>query len=65
MCMRYAMVDVLRKPHAELAEVVRHHFKLRKSIVEDVCRGWVDNAKASKTAHQAELTTVLEELTKL
>lgn len=63
MTMRYAMVDILRKPPAELAEVVRHHFRMRKSTVEDVCSKWA--AKSHSGEYKTELATVMEELKKL
>lgn len=62
--MRYAMVDIMRKPPDELAEVVRQHFTMRKRILEDVCRQWT--AKATRTSeYQAEFANVQAELDKL
>jgi baculoviral IAP repeat-containing protein 6 len=63
---RYAMLEPLRRPRAEFAEVVRRHFRTRRGAILAECGAWVRQARggerASLESYVAQLTAELDKL---
>lgn len=58
---RYAMLEQLRKPRPEFAEVVRAHFSLRRAAILAECGDWARSGSLSARLMD-ELTTELNRL---
>ena len=46
--MRYAMLEQLRKPKPEFAEVIRRHFSVRRAAILAECASWVSEARGGE-----------------
>lgn len=64
---RWAMIDQLKNPPAEFADVIHAHFKLRGPYIRKQVQGWIDEAEGGGHAERLKsLRTQLEqELDKL
>ena len=60
---QWAMVDMLRNPPKGFEDVVRDHFRLKKTHILKVVEGWLAEAKTSDTpGHHDKLNTQVEAL---
>lgn len=62
--MRYAMMDMLKRPPPGLEEVVSNHFRLLRHRILATCQRWVRDA-SGKPQMQQRLDAALVELTAL
>ncbi|CAE7665198.1 unnamed protein product [Symbiodinium pilosum] len=52
-CIRWAMIEVLRRPSPEFAEAIKLHFKLRRSNIQETVAAWIEEADTA--LHRAKL----------
>jgi len=66
-CVRWAMVDMLKKPLPEFAELIKKHFELRRELIMQEIQAWQEEAlsSSSQRALAALTVTLTEELDKL
>ncbi|CAJ1379970.1 unnamed protein product [Effrenium voratum] len=57
-CVRWAMIDALKRPKKEFAEAIKAHFKLQADKIQATIRQWI----AEAPAHAATLQVLLAEL---
>eukprot|EP00930_Biecheleria_cincta_P083732 TRINITY_DN73243_c0_g1_i1.p1 TRINITY_DN73243_c0_g1~~TRINITY_DN73243_c0_g1_i1.p1 ORF type:complete len:928 (-),score=204.20 TRINITY_DN73243_c0_g1_i1:467-3199(-) len=64
-CIRWAMIEQLRRPSPEFAEVIRLHFKLRCAQVKETIGTWINEAETHRSSdHKARLVCLLADLEK-
>jgi len=62
---RYAMIDLLRNPPAELEDVIKAHFRLRRQAILTTIKSWIDEASSpprSSQQHAQNLITLRDAL---
>ena len=66
--MKHAILDLIREPtkYSQFTDVIKHHFKIRKEKVLDVCRKWTENAYANlQTDYEQTYQQIIIEINKL
>eukprot|EP01024_Parvocaulis_polyphysoides_P073435 TRINITY_DN9450_c0_g2_i5.p1 TRINITY_DN9450_c0_g2~~TRINITY_DN9450_c0_g2_i5.p1 ORF type:complete len:357 (+),score=60.43 TRINITY_DN9450_c0_g2_i5:2-1072(+) len=58
--MRFAILDMLKNPPAEFAEVIKLHYKLRKEYLLENCKKWVE-AETQQHQQISELYTQIKQ----
>jgi baculoviral IAP repeat-containing protein 6 len=62
--LKHAMIGMLKQPPPELADVIRDHFRLKRSLIAAQTAQWLREARESTggAGHLATLTRLVDEL---
>lgn len=58
---KYAMIGHLKAPPSEFADVIRHHFRLKRRQIKQQCVQWIADA-GSDLLHRSALSRLSKEL---